>query len=127
MINYKRVPPPCDYSKFQSYSRLALKRVAQSYKLTKSAIDLLICIHTLQREGIFPISYEILKSRCPYADGTIYKGLHSLTKLGLIQKLGVKYCTLRRGDYLVRNFNTELSRMVRDTDLSHWKKIKVKT
>lgn len=122
-MDKKRLAPPSDYAIFQSYSRMALKKVARDSGLTTAAVDVLICIHTLNKETQSDVSYHLIKSRAGYATEALYKSLHSLEKSAYLIKSKVRYRASTAGAYVVRNFSSELSRMVNGTDLSYWKRL----
>ena len=119
----KRYNPASDYAVFQSYSRMALKKVAHDSGLSVTDVDVLICIHTLTKENQTDVAHDLISSRIGYAPATLYKSLHSLEKKGFLIKIGLGYSASTAGAYIVRNFSSELSRMVNGSGLSYWKRL----
>lgn len=112
------------YSKIQSFSTIALKIIAESNNLPASAVQMLICMNTLQLEINTHIGYNLIKSRTTFADNTIYKGFKKLLRSGFIEKVQKdRYNVTVEGRLIVMVFNTEISRMVNETKLSKWNRL----
>ncbi len=120
---YKRKIPINIYSKVQSYSQLALKKVSGNNGINPTQLNLLIILNTLQKEHNQYISINLIKERSAYTNPVIYNSLNILKKQQLIEKVKNMYSVTTAGNYLVMSFNTEIARMTLNSQLSHWKKL----